>query len=191
MALHAFCSWCVLRAIQGTVQGLHEALSWHLSLSHQVYSAFSRRLHCYCTSHTARCLKMLTESYLAIASGDFCYNFPRRISSVLVGGTVCDMGLGFCSNAGLHHDLCSRSSWTVVFSRQEWSIYSASGTIEPVITSLHSNIHSLCAFHAQVREAWRGFCCSPIAPPHNNSTVQMLVQFFKITCLLADRGATN
>ena len=135
--------------------------------------------------------KILTEAYLAIALGDFYYNLPRKISSVSLGGTGCDMGLGFCVNVGLHHDLCSRSSWTVVFSRQEWSIYSASGTIEPVITSLHSNIHSLCALHAQVREAWRGFCCSPIAPPHNNSTVQMLVQFFKMTCSLADRGATN
>ena len=43
---------------------------------------------------------------------------------------------------------------------QGCSMYSASGTIEPVVTSLHTNVHSLSSSLAQVREAWRGFFCS-------------------------------
>ena len=43
---------------------------------------------------------------------------------------------------------------------QGCSIYSASGSIEQVVTSLHTNVHSLSSSLAQVREAWRGFFCS-------------------------------
>ena len=47
------------------------------------------------------------------------------------------------------------------------------------------------AFSLQTQVLWALCCCFPIAPRHNNSTVQMLVQFLKIACSLADRGATN
>ena len=49
----------------------------------------------------------------------------------------------------------------------------------------------LPAFSLQTQVLWALCCCFPIAPRHNNSTVQMLVQFFKMTCSLADRAATN